>query len=829
MHEMNIELLRDEAARLLELEADTLAKMIEEDGLLQPDGSGAEKQTITLTSAQETIQVLREEQDKLENLEMVLAVVGTMKSGKSTTINALVGMEIMPNRNRPMTTLPTLIRHVPGRKIPIARFDNSEPVNDLLGNLREALASQEYTDELDEDMIALLKNVRQGFVFERQHEGQKQVSQFLHNLNDLVRAVRAMGMEFPFSRYAGIHDFPVIEVEFAHLREMENVKGRLALLDTPGPNESGQAHLRQVLKQQLQRASGVIAVLDYTQLKSSADADLRRDVLEIADLAAGRLTVLVNKFDQNDCNSDSADKTKEFVVRDLMGKGGKLTVGNVFPVSSKRAYLANCARHALTTKNGLSSSEAASAGWVKDFGNEAFGLSGWKRKIGNADEVARACEDLWQESQYGKMLNEVIVRSHSRAALFAIEAALDKIRVNAKNMHNMLEIREGGLLQRVEDIQKSIGKLESDMQRIADCRQQAMDLAEETTESFNGAIEGALEDASSDISREMEKYFQEGKRKEEEAAKAVKAKQRERKESLFISSTINMLLDCSSQHCENNDRDFDPNRTIIKFDSPDDAQEMLKRVQSAVQGIFACQTEILRNKFGKCMEAFEKSFGSGVVGQSVMIIKDITKHFEDKGIAISLDGIQIKNIDFSSFGIVDFENIAREKKEKKRARREADGAFAWFQRKIDFFDNDWGYEYYDKEVIKHIVNIKAVRKRADAYLKSARVRLCDMVDAEVKKPLEAEIKAFFTVFENTVENLRGDMQQGIRDKKLGQEAQQQRLNALRKIKKKVDELSSDCKRLWKDIEKLKDAYDGNAAVSAPAMADGATLSHARQL
>lgn len=49
----------------------------------------------------------------------MLAVVGTMKAGKSTTINAIVGQEILPNRNRPMTSVPTLIRHVPGK---LSRF-----------------------------------------------------------------------------------------------------------------------------------------------------------------------------------------------------------------------------------------------------------------------------------------------------------------------------------------------------------------------------------------------------------------------------------------------------------------------------------------------------------------------------------------------------------------------------------------------------------------------------------------------------------------------------------------------------------------------------------
>ena len=45
--------------------------------------------------------VLQGEYTKLENFEVVLAVVGTMKAGKSTTINAIVGREVLPNRNRP--------------------------------------------------------------------------------------------------------------------------------------------------------------------------------------------------------------------------------------------------------------------------------------------------------------------------------------------------------------------------------------------------------------------------------------------------------------------------------------------------------------------------------------------------------------------------------------------------------------------------------------------------------------------------------------------------------------------------------------------------------
>ena len=70
--------------------------------------------------------VLQGEYKKLENFEVVLAVVGTMKAGKSTTINAIVGREVLPNRNRPMTSLPTLIAHRKGQIEPVLTFDTKK-------------------------------------------------------------------------------------------------------------------------------------------------------------------------------------------------------------------------------------------------------------------------------------------------------------------------------------------------------------------------------------------------------------------------------------------------------------------------------------------------------------------------------------------------------------------------------------------------------------------------------------------------------------------------------------------------------------------------------
>lgn len=83
---------------------------------------------------------LNNELRKITRLEMVLAIVGTMKAGKSTTINAIVGTEVLPNRNRPMTALPTLIRHTPGQKEPVLHFSHVAPIDTLMANAATAYA-----------------------------------------------------------------------------------------------------------------------------------------------------------------------------------------------------------------------------------------------------------------------------------------------------------------------------------------------------------------------------------------------------------------------------------------------------------------------------------------------------------------------------------------------------------------------------------------------------------------------------------------------------------------------------------------------------------------
>ena len=454
----NIEILQEEANRLLTLEIGILKSMLETEGVITSSQAG-EVQTFDTTNTLKTIEVLEGEQRKLERLEMVIAIVGTMKAGKSTTINAIVGTEVLPNRNRPMTAIPTLIEHTPGQTEPVLEFKNQEPIARLMKKLREALdnsINKLAVEELlkDNEMNGLIKLIRSNGRYKSSYYGAESIFDFLKGLNDLVRLSQKLNTEFPFSDYDEMHEIPVIKVEFAHLRETEQAYGKLTLLDTPGPNESGQPHLRKMLKDQLAKASAVLAVLDFTQLKSDADAQVREDLKAIASVSEGRLYTLVNKFDNRDRHSDNAEQVKAFVAHTLMEQS--IPESHVFPVSSRYGYLANRARHELFMNQQLPDHEIHP--WVEDFGSEAFGTR-WQKKIFDIEATKEAADDLWADSLFHEPLEQVIKTAQAQAALLAIETAAAKLVDTSAKLENFLNARETSLTKSTQELHQEITAL----------------------------------------------------------------------------------------------------------------------------------------------------------------------------------------------------------------------------------------------------------------------------------------------------------------------------------------------------------------------------------
>ena len=190
------------------------------------------------------------------------------------------------------------------------------------------------------------------------------------------------------------------------------------------------------MRDQLQKASAVLAVMDYTQMNSKADEDVRKELNAIADVSAGRLFVLVNKFDEKDRNGDGADAVRQKVP--AMLNSDVLPASRVYPGSSRQAYLANRALHELRKNGTLPVDEA----WVDDFIRGAFGCMKKEYVCKDSELATEGATDLWEGSLIDQLITEVIQSSHSRAAALAVDSAAAKLMQNAENISEYLLLRK---------------------------------------------------------------------------------------------------------------------------------------------------------------------------------------------------------------------------------------------------------------------------------------------------------------------------------------------------------------------------------------------------
>ncbi|HCJ7372493.1 TPA: clamp-binding protein CrfC [Enterobacter hormaechei subsp. xiangfangensis] len=495
MHTQTIFELSQEAERLLQLalnNLDSLKSMpIAKLDSTAAAMSGVNNNVLPLhfsargVDAQQAL--LNNELRKITRLEMVLAIVGTMKAGKSTTINAIVGTEVLPNRNRPMTALPTLIRHTPGQKEPVLHFLHVAPIDTLISQLQTKLCDKDRGKlarrlEIDKDMNTLLERIERGEAFGKHHLGAEPIFHCLKSLNDLVRLSQALGVEFPFSEYAAIEHIPVIEVEFVHLAGLDARLGQLTLLDTPGPNEAGQPHLQKMLSEQLARASAVLAVMDYTQLKSISDAEVRQAIS-----AAGKsvpLYALVNKFDQKDRNSDDEEQIRAMISGTLMK--GNISPGQIYPVSSMWAYLANRARYEMNTHGRLPDHQDQR--WVQDFAEAALGRRWRTADLDDSDHIRHAADLLWEDSLFEQPIRKLIYAAYANASLFALRSASHKLLNYAQNAREYLDFRHQGLTVAFDELERNIKRLEEDMAML---RQRQSVVSDEVQHEVEEALNAA--------------------------------------------------------------------------------------------------------------------------------------------------------------------------------------------------------------------------------------------------------------------------------------------------------------------------------------------------
>ncbi|WNB75767.1 dynamin family protein [Methylomonas koyamae] len=801
MHEENIETLRFEAQRLIDMEIDLLNKMMAEPNVISAARKD-EVQSFDRDTTPKYIEVLKGERTKLDDLEMVLAVVGTMKAGKSTSINAIVGTEVLPNRNRPMTALPTLIRHTSGQIIPILKFENDEPIHRLMTALRNSVnqkGRQEILQRLakNSDMKLLLDSIQNGEKHKQVYQGADEIFQFLKGLNDLVRLSRELDIEFPFQDYDEIHELPVIEVEFAHLRETEQTTGKLTLLDTPGPNESDQPHLRKMLKEQMSKASAVLAILDFTQLKSDADAEVRRELREIANITEGRLYTLVNKFDQKDRHGDDEQEVKNFVADTLME--GHIRPDAVFPVSARKAYLANRVRHELFVNKQLPDPQQNP--WVVDFCKEAFGDM-WDSCIDNPEMVKKGAEKQWEKSLFHAPLEGVIRTAHARAAGFAIDAAAAKLVDLGEKIDNLLNIRETALTKSAKELQIQITALQADISGIEASEAKARKIADKTLDKLAEGTGKVFEKVRTNVVNSLDTYFKQGKRIELQDVENQRLNAEKAQIELSLSAVFKYLLGRTPKVTLSKDLDFDPADPVMKFSDRKDAYNLVQSIENALADILLQAESTMKDAMDNVVVGFQNEFSQGVLTEAQFIISQMQERLKDGGFSVNLKVPNASKLGLGFSGSEMLVDVIEEKSKSVTRSRRKKGVWGTVCRW--FGTSDWGWEEYKDKESFYEIDIRKIEKTTLAQIDQAFAGLDQGVAIYIKKPLNDAIDDFFVSFKSTVEQIRGDLLQSIRDQEQSKAEQDELSLRLKKLKQNVPEILSDSRALKQDVEPLID-------------------------
>jgi GTPase SAR1 family protein len=318
----------------------------------------------------ESVNIIENEIKKIEKQELTLAVIATMKAGKSTFLNAIIGSKFLPYHDRPMTVIPTevvLMNNLSEINLVISN-KLSQYIEKLISEIRRKsltesdflLSSSGYSN-LIPFLHQLYKGEYSNLFAKGGEKSNLNVLNKLKYINHIIRISIVTG-----GSIEELPDVPRIEAPFV---PFENIPlsdhiGSLVLIDTPGENESlltaeeidklldsnyfasrdyltnkidkMNEALNKILMNQLQKASICIGLVDYTGQGNKASIDIISKIaVNIGQRGSEQIFILLNKYDQkkdSEDNSGIEEFKKDFQTR-FRGSGFD-PENQIYPISS---------------------------------------------------------------------------------------------------------------------------------------------------------------------------------------------------------------------------------------------------------------------------------------------------------------------------------------------------------------------------------------------------------------------------------------------------------------------------------------------------------------
>lgn len=721
------------------------------------------------------IQLLKNELSKLDRLEFSIAVVGTMKAGKSTAINAIVGQDVLPHRVKAMTTIPTVVSHRKGYKSPKLHV----PKHDVLNKVVTLVKKKKLANGLEDSEVEknIYEKVNSGSVsFQSIYEHKEQIFEALENVNDLIRLAYKMKLDKELNHFNSIDDFPRLEVEFFYLNECEDLQdATFSLIDTPGPNEAGLGkNLARISQQQTQQASSVFLVVDYTQIDGESSGELKANVEQsIKYIGNDKTFVLLNKFDENRKQGKSTsyeDMQKEFSQKFLKGNFSEQAV---FPISARDAFYSNLGKNQLKQEQSI-----LDLSCVKVFSEIIMGDFD-EDDLEDTKRVHRKCVKKYENSYFDRPMNNVVLKSYDKSKVGSIESALITADAVIKEVMNVLKAAGNSFEKTIRDLKNCIEKIKADIDKIKTIQVSVKRQVDKSVKQSQSSIESLVQEGVACFTNSIEKsFFSEldkvGKRQislinNEKEQLRDEIAQKEAKKFHLSGTRMNKKIDSKVQDEVNkkikligeklNQLHANGKISLTTRDNPESHKQQLRDFIKVVSSII---NNSLKNVHDLSLEQVHEILIDLIQKTNDLVkteLGDVVKEVEKKiggGISIALPTIDLPSYgchhELNSDQLI--KSDSKDREEKVKSKSFGSGVKRFFG---GILGADWGYDNVSYTEHTTSLSKKDILEHADGasklLLKDIKKKTKYLFEHEVDQPISEKVELLITV----IEELRQEM------------------------------------------------------------------------
>ena len=565
----------------------------------------------------------------------------------------------------------------------------------------------------------------------------------------------------------------------------------------PGPNESGQSErLCKIVQTQLDHASAVVLVTDFTQRKTQADAEIQKlvnDVTNLTDRLFDQLFIFVNKFDQRRADDWDEEETRQYLAKTLLN--GTVKPEHIYPVSALKAFLANWAQRQLEECDQLPDPETSSL--TKDFGKAAFGEM-WEDDIGQPDRVQKGADRLWKRSLFAGPLDNVISVAARNASLVCLKGATAKLLGYSRTLDNFLNIRDGAMTKNVEELQEAIGNLQRDIEKINKKKETAEGSIKAKLGEFPEIVGAGCEDWSGQLRQVIEQYFKTDKGPPPQEGLKENLRKVLDRIGKWVPERFKKPLDISVRQTG---PDFSP-RQIRKFrgsNHTDKAREFIESIRKQIQPVYNEAASQIEQRLNEISEELSNQITTDVEKELRDILEKAKERLQ-RDFQITLDFPKLElNID--TVGLEEIDSaLAKQKSESYTTRKEKTHTFASVTRFFgSVFGEDWGYDVVHKQRQISTIDMATLQHAAMKGLGRFSSEMQGRAE-ELAQAQEEALSGHFDNLEGYLEAFRGDLFDACEDKQREAYSLEERHSRIQKFLSEVEDVLHDTQKFNESLE-----------------------------